>query len=502
MLKMNRGLGITLPESQIAVVIGAAWGDEGKGKIVDLLAERYDFVVRFGGGANAGHTIYTPEGCKIVSHLIPCSQAQGKPGIIARGVFFDPKLFLEEYAKTLEALQGKMAPIYIDYGAAVCTEYHLLWERYLAQVRGHGSLGTTFKGIAQTAALDDLRLAPRVGDLLGSRKALEKMLHNLYCALIESLKELRKESANPDSPEEALLEDIPDPGMVGLRLLAYGDKIRAMVHDTSWMLHEAYTRGERILFEGAQATGLDRRFGTYPYVSSGNSTASGASEGTGLPMKFFSSDKAKIIMVAKMLPTRVGSGPFPTEIWNRELAEEFPKRDGNKILFEEGKARDEYLAEKLRSINSGEATTAEIACYYQVLNKELGATTGRGRSVGYRDLAWDRYAARINGADYYTLTHLDTLDGLNSIPVGVEYEFHGKYLPGGQILPPNQLHEVGIKYEEWGCWPGEQVYAQTDFDFLPPRSKQFVRKLRDRLGGFDIWLGTGPNRNHIIACTD
>ncbi len=331
-------------DSRTLVVVGANWGDEGKGKIIDLVMEQYDVAVRFSGGANAGHTVKTPAGVKLVSHLIPCGLTQNKACVLGRGELIDLDLFLRELETAETALSGKMPPVWLDEQSPVWTPWHALLESYLESARGKGRVGTTGKGIGPLEGLLKLRIAPLVGHIFLGKQKLTEILQPLYQALSPCFEDLRKTGG--------LAADIPGPESVADALKAFAPKVRDRVVDTAFLLGQLSGQKKRMLFEGAQALGLDARWGTYPFVSSGNSVAAGAAIGTGLPMQAFNST----LMVVKTLPTRVGSGPFPSEMWERQAAMDFARQ--NIHLFTDKTQRGEFLDERLKVINAGRASGA------------------------------------------------------------------------------------------------------------------------------------------------
>ena len=473
-----------LKDIQALTVVGGNWGDEGKGKVIDLIMDGYDVVVRFSGGSNAGHTVFTPSGKKIVSHLIPCGLAQSKICVLARGEFFNAELFLKELADMKAQLGEDLAPVYIDQQAPLWTPYHSWFERYIEATRGEKKIGTTNKGIGPLEGLYKLRLAPVVGYLF-EPELLKTSLENLYNVLEPCFDKLKK--LDPSA-------QIPTVDDVIKQLLNDASKIKSFVSDTSFFLHEALLGKKRILFEGAQATGLDAWWGTYPYVSSGNSVAAGASIGTGLPTSHFSNGGS--ILVAKTLPTRVGFGPFPSEMWTRDGAMDFAKERID--LFTDKVLAKEFLAEQLAKINSGTASNEEVSKYFQVLGDERGATTGRGRSLGFLDIPWLQYAIRINGPKWLALTRFDMLSGVKSIPVVVGYKHKGEVLPPGKIPTSWQMGEVETIKEHWPCFE-ENIFGINDETKLPSSAREFIARLEKLLGVKILLVGTGPGREAMIV---
>lgn len=470
-----------LKSHQTLIVVGGNWGDEGKGKVIDLIMANYDVVARFSGGSNAGHTVFTPSGQKLVSHQIPCGLAQNKICVMGRGEFFNLKLFLQELSETKAVLGQNIAPIYIDQQATLWTPYHSLFEAYIEATRDERKIGTTNKGIGPLEGIYKLRLSPLVGHLF-DEKLLRHSVSALYKVLEPSLASLKGLDA---------AIQVPDVADVVKELLQDAPKIKDFVEDGSYFLHQSLKTGKKVLFEGAQATGLDAWWGTYPFVSSGNSVAAGAALGTGLPMNNFDAT----ILVAKTLPTRVGNGPFPSEMWERQAAMGFTKEHID--LFTPGEAKDKFLADGLEKINSENASAAEMSQYFQVLGDERGATTGRGRSIGYLDIPWLQYAIRVNGPKYIALTRFDMLSGVKSIPVVVGYKHKGQILPPGKLPAAWELSEVEVIKEDWPCFT-EDIGGTDDAEKLPASAKEFLSKLEKHLGVPILLVGTGPGREAMV----
>ncbi len=503
-------------DTQTLTVVGGNWGDEGKGKVIDLVMRKFDVAIRFSGGANAGHTVFTDAdpvnnlpSKKIVSHLIPCGLAQNKICVMARGEFFNAELFLKELEETRQSLGTKeISAIYIDQQAPLWTPYHTALEAYIELMRGDKKIGTTNKGIGPLEGLYKLRLSPVVGHLLAP-KALNIVLTSLYNVLKpcfdfvhpvrdrSSLDDRSKDSqavSNGAKSQNLMTNEIPTPETVLANLLSYSEQIKPFVADTSFLLSKMYTQGKKLLFEGAQATGLDAFWGTYPFVSSGNSVSQGASIGTGMPMNIFDT----VVVVCKTLPTRVGMGPFPSEMWGRQEAMDFAK--DNKDLFTDKKKRAEFLAGLLEKINAGISTNAEMSQYFQVLGDERGATTGRGRSLGFLDIPWLAYAVRINGPKYLALTRFDMLSGIKKVPVVVGYKLDGEIMETGQVPPPWRISEIEPVIEIWQGFQ-ENIYGISNFADLPTNAQNFIHKIESLVGVPIMFIGTGPERDAIIVKT-
>jgi adenylosuccinate synthase len=466
------------------VVVGGNWGDEGKGKIIDLVMAHYEVTVRFSGGANAGHTVFTSDGQKLVSHLIPCGLAQGKECVMGRGELVDLRLFLEELEQSKKVLGGKLPKIYLDQMSPVWTPWHGLLEAWLEYVRGKGKVGTTGKGIGPLEGLYKLRISPLVGQIFLGKKELVGILELLHKTLLPVFKDMKAKNLISGS--------IPTPTDVADMLLAFTPKIKPFIADTSFVLHQASKKHQRMLFEGAQALGLDSHFGTYPFVSSGNSAAFGAAVGTGLPMQNFDAT----LMVVKTLPTRVGAGPFPSEMWQRQEAMEFVKK--NIGLFTDKQKKAEFLQEHLQKINAQKVSNAELSQYFQVLGDERGATTGRGRSVGFIDIPWLTYAIRVNGPKWLALTRFDMLSGIKKLPVVVGYKLNGKKLLPGQLPTPWDMKKVVPVFEQWPGW-SENIYGNDNESSLPKSAKAFLQRLEKHVGTHILLVGTGPGREDIVV---
>ncbi|MBI2356206.1 MAG: adenylosuccinate synthetase [Candidatus Doudnabacteria bacterium] len=476
----SKRLASLLQAYQNWAIVGGQWGDEAKGKITDLLAPFFDYVDRYSGGSNAGHTTYVPAG-KIVGHLIPSGLAQGKTCIISRGVFFDLSAFLTELSEAGKVL-GKLPPIFIDEGCTVRTPWHNYLELWSERARGSKWANTTNRGIGPMASIRAARLDIKLADLYGGKEALlEKLelLRRIYLPIFENMK------------TAGIISRIETAEEVGLGLASEAAQIKDYVLDTRRLLLDGMRKGQRILFEGAQAALLDATWGTWPYTSSGDAIAGGVFTETGLPPS-----PLGVAMVVKILPTRVGEGPMPSEIWNRAEAEQYAK--DHEELFKAGWERSEFLSALLSKINSKQTSPAEISQYFQVLGDERGSTTGRGRSVGFIDVPIIQYAAEINGPQFLALTKLDTLSGLRSIKVAVAYEFEGRRLQSGELPSANRLHEASVIWEEWPCWTAD-IRSCRDFNDLPAEAKALVLKLEGLVGIPIRLISNEPSREAIIV---
>ncbi len=413
------------------VVIGTQWGDEGKGRVIDLLARKVDAVVRYQGGSNAGHTVIV-NGEKFVFHLIPSGILHpGKKSIIGNGVVVDPEELLSEI-NDLENKGIKVENLYISCNAHVVMPYHKEVEKWEEEKRGKQKIGTTLRGIGPAYADKMARRGIRMGDLLNREVLKEKLSFNL---------EIYRSLYGFIYSEMQLLD----------KLCQWGEKLKRYITDTSLLIDELIKDGKSILFEGAQGTLLDIDHGTYPYVTSSNSTAGGVCTGCGIgPGKI-----TKVLGVAKAYTTRVGQGPFPTEI----------KGEIGKVLQQRG--------------------------------NEFGATTGRPRRCGWFDGVILRYAARVNGLDELIITKLDILDTLDKVKICVAYRIGDKIIKDF----PQDLslwEKCEPIYEEMEGWK-EDTSKVTSYRELPPAARDYLKKIEE-IGGVPIRLfSVGPQRGEIFA---
>ncbi len=421
------------------VLIGAQWGDEGKGKATDLLADRIDYVVKFNGGNNAGHTVVIGDE-KYALHLLPSGiLTPGVTPIISNGVVVDLEVLFAE----LDALSSRgidVSGLRVSANAHVITAYHRTLDKVTERFLGKRQIGTTGRGIGPTYADKINRVGIRIQDIFD-----EGILRQKVEAALEIKNHLLVKIYN----RRAIVADD-----VVRDLLSYAERLRPMVADTALELNNAIDAGKIVLFEGGQATMLDVDHGTYPFVTSSNATAGGASTGSGIgPNKI-----ERVIAVIKAYTTRVGSGPFPTE------------------LFDE----------------SGEFLRAK--------GFEFGTTTGRPRRCGWYDAPIARYTSRINGVTDFVLTKLDVLTGLNEIPVCVAYEVDGKRF---DEVPVNQsdFHHAKPVYEKFPGWTEDITGARTFAD-LPKNAQDYVRAIEAMSGARFSAIGVGPARDAIIVLHD
>jgi adenylosuccinate synthase len=421
------------------VIVGAQWGDEGKGKATDLLAESIDYVVKFNGGNNAGHTVVIGNE-KYALHLLPSGiLTPGVVPVISNGVVIDLHVLFEE----LDALNSRgidTSKLRISANAHVITPYNVTVDKVSERFLGNRAIGTTGRGIGPTYADKINRIGIRVQDLFD-----ESILRQKVEAALVTKNNLLAKVYNRASikVDETVAE-----------LLSYVDRLRPMVADTALELHQAITSGKNVLFEGGQATMLDVDHGTYPFVTSSNATAGGASTGSGIGPGLFQT----VIAIVKAYTTRVGAGPFPTELFDENG--EFLRKTGF----------------------------------------EFGTTTGRPRRCGWYDAPIARYSARINGVTDFVLTKLDVLTGLKEIPVCVAYDVDGKRF---DEMPVSQtdFHHAKPIYENFPGW-SEDITGCRQFSDLPKTAQDYVLKLEELSGARISAIGVGPARDAIIVRHD
>jgi adenylosuccinate synthase len=425
------------------VLVGAQWGDEGKGKATDLLGSRVDAVVKFNGGNNAGHTIVIGSGDtreKYALHLLPSGiLTPGCTPIIGNGVVIDLGVLFEEI-DGLEARGVDTSKLVVSGSAHVIAPYNRTLDQVTERFLGKSKIGTTGRGIGPTYADKMSRIGIRVQDLFD-----HDVLHAKVTGALNLKNQVLVKIYNRKGFEVDAVVD---------ELASFAERLAPMVMDTSLLLEQMLDRGETVVLEAGQATLLDVDHGTYPFVTSSNATAGGACTGSGIPPTRIS----RVIAVIKAYTTRVGEGPFPTE-----------------LLDDKG--------ELLR--NNG---------------AEFGTTTGRPRRCGWFDAVIGRYATRINGVTDFVLTKLDVLTGLDEVPVCVAYEVDGKRYDD---LPMNQAEfarAVPI-YETFPGWHEDISTART-LDDLPRNARDYVDALEKMIKAPISAIGVGPGRDETIAVRD
>ena len=422
------------------VVVGLQWGDEGKGKITDVLAEKSDYVVRYQGGNNAGHTVYAGED-KFVLHLLPSGvlQCKGKC-IIANGVVVNPEAFFNEIEK-LEARGLSTDHVFISKRAHIIMPYHILLDEYREELAGkEAQIGTTKRGIGPCYEDKVARVGIRAVDLLNPEILKAKIEENLIVknALFEKLFE------KPTLTVDDIFE----------KYLAFGERLKDRIIDTEVEINEAIDQGKNVLFEGAQALMLDVDFGTYPFVTSSSPTTGGVCVGAGVPP----TKLKNLIGVSKAYCTRVGNGPFPTEL-------------------------DNELGEHIRQIGH-----------------EFGASTGRPRRTGWLDLVALKHACMINGITHLVITKLDVLTGLENIKACVGYKTEDGKVIDYFTSSTNKLDLYEAVYEEMPGW-SEDITDAKSFDELPQTAQDYIHFIEKFLG-IDVYLvSVGPERSQNIIRT-
>jgi len=421
------------------VIIGAQWGDEGKGKATDLLSERIDYVVKFNGGNNAGHTVVIGDQ-KYALHLLPSGiLTPGVIPVIGNGVVVDIEVLFDE----LTALSSRgvdVSKLVVSANAHVITQYHRTLDKVTERFLGKRQIGTTGRGIGPAYADKINRVGIRIQDLFDEnilRQKVEGALHQKNHLLVKIYN------------RRAIMVD-----EVVADLLSYAERLRPMVADTGLLLNRALDDGKTVVFEGGQATMLDVDHGTYPFVTSSNSTSGGAATGSGVGPNRLD----RVIGIVKAYTTRVGAGPFPTELENE----------------------------------SGE--------WLRARGFEFGTTTGRPRRTGWYDAPIARYSARINGVTDFVMTKLDVLTGLSTIPVCVAYDVDGVRVDEVPVSQSDFHHAVPI-YEEFPGWDQDISGART-FDELPKNAQDYVIAIEAMSGARISAIGVGPDREAIIVRHD
>lgn len=421
------------------IVVGTQWGDEGKGKATDQLGADVDMVVKFNGGNNAGHTVVI-DGESYALHLLPAGiLSPNATPVIGAGVVVDPSALFEEM-EAMEARGVDCSNLVVSANAHVVTPYSRAFDRLAEAALGDGLIGTTGRGIGPTYADKMNRTGLRVQDLLDEELVRQRVQRNIASKL---------RSLGLDEVPDDYATDL-DVEAVSERLLAYGDRLRPLMVDTSLLVNEALDAGMKVLFEAGQAVMLDIDHGTYPYVTSSTAIAAGALTGVGVgPTKI-----DRVIGVAKAYTTRVGSGPFPTELHGVE-------------------------GEHLRDLGG-----------------EYGVTTGRARRVGWLDLVILRYANRVNGLSDLVLTKLDVLDSYQTIPVAVGYEVDGEFTAQMPVMQREFAAAVPV-YQDLPGWK-EDITRIRRFEDLPTEARDYVTFIEDEVGCRISAIGVGQARDAVI----
>lgn len=431
------------------IVVGTQWGDEGKGKATDHLGSEVDLVVKFNGGNNAGHTVVV-NGESYALHLLPAGiLSEAATPVIGSGVVVDPQALFEEI-DLMESRGVDCSKLVVAANAHIIPPYNRLVDQSSEKSRGKGFIGTTGRGIGPTYADKMNRVGIRVQDLFDEdvlRSRLAGVLPAKRHSVVGDDAELDEESVAGLTPEVVSALDLEE---TLATLLAYGERLRPHVADTSLLVNEALDAGKNVLFEAGQAVMLDVDHGTYPYVTSSNTTAGGALAYTGVgPTKI-----DRVVGVCKAYTTRVGEGPFPSELHGDEAA------------------------------------------HLRQLGGEYGVTTGRPRRVGWLDLVVLRFACRINGLTDVTLTKLDVLDDFDEIPVVVGYRV------GDEVVTEMPPFEVDFEraepvFEVLEGWKQDISGART-FEDLPKAAQDYISFIEEQTGCKVSAIGVGPGRDEVI----
>ena len=420
----------------IRVVIGAQWGDEGKGKIVDLLSDKTHYVARFQGGANAGHTLKF-DNKEVVLHLVPSGIFNGDAiCIIGNGVVIDPIALVKEVEEVKAMGFSLDNRFFISETAHVILEYHKILDQLKEHRKGKDAIGTTGRGIGPAYVSKVARIGIRMIDLL-DRSVLKHKIDQNIKDINYALEHMYKaDTINADELIASLNPII--------------DQLEPFICNTTNTLHEAIEAGEEILLEGAQGCLLDVDHGTYPYVTSSSPTSGGACTGTGVPPTAIT----HVMGITKAYCTRVGNGPFPTELLD-ETGEELRKK-----------------------------------------GHEFGATTGRPRRCGWLDLVALKYAVCINGMNELTLTKMDVMDGLETIKVCTSYIIDGKET---SVFPlsVSEIEKIEPVYTELSGW-NTDISGITNWDHLPETAKSYIQFIEGYLGVKFAIISTGPERSETI----
>ncbi|MDI6600210.1 MAG: adenylosuccinate synthase [Thermoanaerobacteraceae bacterium] len=418
----------------VRCIIGAQWGDEGKGKITDYLAERSEVVARYQGGSNAGHTV-DKDGEVFKLHLVPSGILyEGCMNIIGNGVVVDPPELLKE----IDGLKAKglaVENLRVSDRAQVVMPYHRILDMLIEGNHKGSEIGTTLRGIGPAYTDKAARCGVRMSELVN-----EDVFRARTEAILKEKNEIIKKVYNGDKVSSSFIEEY----------IEYGRRLKPYVVDASALLYEYIREGKDVLLEGAQGTLLDIDHGTYPYVTSSNPTAGGACTGLGIGPTLID----EVIGVAKAYTTRVGKGPFPTEI------------------------------------------KSEVGSYIRDRGYEYGTTTGRPRRVGWLDLVILRYAVRINGLTSIAITKLDTLDGLEGINVCTAYDVDGEAI---YDFPADLdvLEKVKPEYHAMSGWDID-ISGARRFDELPKEAREYIEFIEDNAGVPVSIISVGPERHQTI----
>jgi len=422
-----------LSTGKVDCILGSQWGDEGKGKLVDILAENADVVCRFNGGANAGHTLVV-DGKKFAFHLLPCGLLYPHAtNVIGNGCVVNIQGMFGELKGLDDGGIDYRGRLFLSNRAQLLFDFHKTVDGILEDRRGDSNIGTTKKGIGPCYASKATRNGVRVGELLD---------WDAFTKRYEALASFHEAAYDFKHDKKAELDAIA----------SYRDQVLPMICDTVTYINNALDSGKHVLAEGANACLLDLDYGTYPMVTSSPTSIGGICTGMGISTK----KVGCVFGVVKAYTTRVGSGPFPTELKN------------------------------------------DIGERMQTVGAEFGVTTGRKRRCGWLDVALLRYSHQLNGYDALNITKLDVLSGMDELKIGVEYVIDGKRLPRGAM--PSTLDDLAKVEVEYITLPGwsEDISKITAYEDLPDNARNYVETVQDLLGLPVSWVGVGPSRNSML----
>lgn len=495
-------------ESKFCVVLGAQWGDEGKGKLVDILAQGAQLCARFNGGANAGHTLLV-DGKKYAFHLLPCGMInRACKNLIGNGVVVHLPTMMRELEALKEFDPRAIERVFISTRAHLLIDSHQLIDGILEAEQGTNSIGTTKRGIGPCYSAKAIRNGLRFGDLLHFEE-FERRLRDLIAWSQKRFGDPREK----DTPQQGVLRKAlkeyntqhafdPEGGKKGgvasieaeiERYRGYSNLLRAQIVDSVTLIHEDISRGYKVLVEGANAALLDIDFGTYPFVTSSNTTIGAVCTGLGVPPQKID----VVIGVVKAYTTRVGHGPFPTELQNETQTLEDHLEDyiGPDVNCERsGHANGPFSAKNGSKVKVGELL--------QEVGGEYGTTTGRRRRCGWLDIALVKYSALINGYDSLNITKLDILTGLKTIKIAIAYRNRRVMtevrLPRG-YFPSHleDLKDVVVEYETVEGWT-QDISKCTSWEQLPDNAKKYVMRIQELTEIPVSWVGVGPDRSSML----
>lgn len=502
-----KGSRVSGEDSNFCVVLGAQWGDEGKGKLVDILAQDVQLCARFNGGANAGHTLYV-NGRKYAFHLLPCGMINRScKNLIGNGVVVHIPTLMRELDDLKEFDPRAVERVFISTRAHLLFDSHQIVDGILEAEQGTNSIGTTKRGIGPCYSSKAIRNGLRVGDLLHFDE-FERRLRELIAWSQKRFGDPREKDTDQQKQLRQALREYntrsafdPQGGNKGgvanideelARYRRYAEILRTQIVDSVTMVHEDISRGYKVLVEGANAALLDIDFGTYPFVTSSNTTIGGVCTGLGVPPQKIDC----VIGVVKAYTTRVGHGPFPTELQNEmqtmeDYVEEYlgPEATAKRT----GHAAGDYVLKKGDRVKVGEML--------QEIGHEYGTTTGRRRRCGWLDIALVKYSALVNGFDSINITKLDVLTGLKTIRIAIAYrnkKMTEVRLPRG-YFPSHleDLKEVVCEYETMEGWT-EDISRCTSWSQLPENAKKYVLRVQELLEIPVSWVGVGPERESML----